>query len=89
MQFGFQPQYSTTNVVINLPESIRQSLDEGSFSCGIFVDLQKPFDTVDYKILLHKSNQTLMESEAYVMTGSSLTSQILKNLSLSIVLILI
>ena len=37
-----------------LSESIRQTLDEGSFGCAIFVDLQKAFDTVDHKILLHK-----------------------------------
>ena len=54
MQFGFQPKYSTTHALINLSESIRQSLDESSFGCGIFVDLQKAFDTVDYKFLLHK-----------------------------------
>ena len=54
LQFGFRPKYSTTHTLINLTESIRQSLDEGSFDCGIFVDLQKAFDTVDYKILLHK-----------------------------------
>ena len=40
--------------MINLTESIRQSLDEGSFGCSIFVDLQKEFDTADHKILLQK-----------------------------------
>ena len=54
LQFGFQQKHSTTHALINLTESIRQTLDEGSFGCGIFVDLQKAFDTVDRKILLHK-----------------------------------
>ena len=54
LQFDFRPKYSTTHALINLTESIRQSLDKGSFGCGIFVDLQKTFDTVDQKILLHK-----------------------------------
>ena len=30
------------------------SLDKGEFACGVFVDLQKAFDTVDHKILLSK-----------------------------------
>ena len=54
LQFGFRPKYSTTHTLINLTESIRQSLDEGSFGCGIFVDLQMAFHTVNHKILLHK-----------------------------------
>ena len=54
LQFGFRQKYSTTHALINLTESIRQTLDEGSFGCGIFVDLQKAFDTVDHKTLLHK-----------------------------------
>ena len=54
LQFVFRPKYSTTHTLINLTESIRQSLDEGSFGCGIFVDLQKEFDTADHKILLQK-----------------------------------
>ena len=39
LQFGFQQKYSTTHALINLTEIIRQTLDEGSFGCGIFVDL--------------------------------------------------
>ena len=53
LQFGFRQKYSTTHALINLTESIRKTLDEGSFVCGIFVDFQKAFDTVDHKILLH------------------------------------
>ena len=54
LQFGFRLKYSTTHALINLTESIRQTLLEGSFGCGIFVDLQKAFDTVDHKILPQK-----------------------------------
>ena len=71
LQFGFQPKYSTTHTLINLSESIRQTLDEGSFGCGIFLDLQKAFDIVDHKILLHEL-EYFKESQAYVMTASSL-----------------
>ena len=40
--------------MINLIENIRQALDERYIGCGIFVDLQKAFDTVDHEILLSK-----------------------------------
>ena len=33
---------------------IREALDSGNFDCGIFVDLQRAFDTVDHQILLKK-----------------------------------
>ena len=39
LQFRFRPNYSTTHALANLTESIRLSVDEGSFGCGIFVGL--------------------------------------------------
>ena len=42
------------HALISLTETIRRYLDEGKFACGIFVDLQKAFDTVECDILLTK-----------------------------------
>ena len=42
--------------MINLTENIGQALDDGYIGCGIFVDLQKAFGTVDHEILLAKFN---------------------------------
>ena len=42
-------------MVFNLAEKtekIRAALDDGKVTCGIFIDLQKAFDTINHEILL-------------------------------------
>jgi len=56
LQFGFRENHSTTHALIYLTEKVRKALDEKYYSCGVFVDLQKAFDTVDHDILLYKLN---------------------------------
>ena len=51
LQFGFREKYSTVHALISLTENIRKNLDEGNIGRGIFVDLQKAFDTVEHDIL--------------------------------------
>ena len=53
-QFGFRSKHSTTHALINITEKIREALDQKKVACGIFVDLQKAFDTVNHEILLKK-----------------------------------
>ena len=54
LQFGFRDKHSTNHALLDLTEDIRSALDDNSFAIGVFIDLQKAFDTVDHKILLHK-----------------------------------
>ena len=54
LQFGFRAKHSTNHALLSLTEMIRHALDNSNFACGIFIDLQKAFDTVSHDILLKK-----------------------------------
>ena len=50
-QYGFRSSMSTTEALLGLVEEITTSLDNNKYTVGVFVDLQKAFDTVDPDIL--------------------------------------
>ena len=45
IQFGFRNKHSTSHALINLTESIKNYLDNKELVSGIFIDLEKAFDT--------------------------------------------
>ena len=53
-QFGFRNAYSTNHALSSIAEEIRKVLDNNEFSCGVFLDFQKAFDTFNHKILIDK-----------------------------------
>ena len=74
-QFGFRNKHSTNHVLISLTEMIRSTLDNDQFACGVFIDLQKGFDTVDHKILLFKMNHYEVKGILYEWFKSYLTNR--------------
>ena len=54
LQFGFRSKHSTNHALIEITETIRKALDDGKYACGVFVDFQKAFDTVNHDILIGK-----------------------------------
>ena len=52
-QFGFPKGFSTNHALFSIVEQIR-ALDKKMFTCGVFIDLEKAFDTVNHNILLYK-----------------------------------
>ena len=74
-QSGFRSNYSTEHALISLMETIKKYVDNDEIVCGVFIDLQKAFDTVNHEILLEKLNHYGIRSKENNWFRSFLTNR--------------
>ena len=74
-QFGFRKNHYTIYALINLVDLITKHLDNDYLNCGIFIDLQRPFDTVNHDILLAKRDHFCVRGLANNRLGSFLKNR--------------
>ena len=53
-QFGFRAQHTTDHAILSIIDKIQTAIDDHDYSCGIFLDFSKAFDTVNHNILIKK-----------------------------------
>ena len=51
-QFGFRKGHSISQAIAKIADNLRNAIDNNLYSCGVFLDFCKAFDTVNHTILL-------------------------------------
>lgn len=74
-QHGFRQNRSTSTAVMEMTQAICTSLHSNEIAIGIFLDLQKAFDTVVHSILLHKLHKYGFRGPTYNLFMSYLANR--------------
>mgnify|MGYP000306104893 CR=1 FL=1 len=53
-QYGFRAKHSTNHAILCIIDRIQKAIDDRNYSCGIFLDFSKAFDTINHNILIRK-----------------------------------
>ena len=74
-QYGLRKGFSTTQAIMNLTDNIKSAIDNKQFVYGVFIDLQKTFDTADYNILLEKIKHYVIRGISHQLFKSYLENR--------------
>ena len=72
--FGLRKHPSTNHARLTITEKIRHALDNTHHMCGVFLDFQKAFDTVNDGILVSKLHYYDIRDTPFKLIKSHLTN---------------
>ena len=61
--------------IIDINNKLQKNVDEGDYTCCIFLDLSKAFDTVNHKILLQKIKKYGIRGNMYTLLSNYLNNR--------------
>ena len=50
-QFGFRKGHSTAQAITEITNTLRKAIDDNLYTCGVFLDFSKAFDTVNHTLM--------------------------------------
>ena len=56
-QFGFRKNTSTSMAVLQMYDQYSSNIEKGLYTCSVFLDIAKAFDSIDHSILIEKLYQ--------------------------------
>jgi len=74
-RFGFRKGFSTVHASMSLNDIITSKREENRYTCAIFLDLKKAFDTVDHSILMKKLHHFGIRGNAQNLFASYLLNR--------------
>ena len=52
MHFGFHSHHSTDHAVLSIIDQVQKAIEDHDYSCGIFLEFSKAFDTVYHNTMV-------------------------------------
>ena len=74
-QYGFLPERSTEQNLLQIVNYITHALNEGNYCIGVFLDLKKAFDVCSHEILLKKLEKMGIRGTALTWFGNYLSGR--------------
>ena len=77
-QFGFLQGLSTEKILLTIQDEVSKNFENKKFTIGVFLDIEKAFDTVNIPILLHKLGHYGIRGIVLDLIASYLTDRSIK-----------
>ena len=74
-QYGFRNKHSTEHALINFMDYVTEELEKGNSIIGVYLDIKKAFDSVNFQILFKKLSRYGIRGQPLALIQSYLTNR--------------